>query len=204
MSNINTGTTNIPIPESAYARWRRSKKLSYMTAWKLSQPRDYRNPTPREDVLNREAVVMLSLIAAAHYFVYDLAPELSTIGVYRHAIKRNVNRVEAIITEAHRTACMMLRIGNNGRESKNYNACMDDFYRVINEHISVEPPERGYNILMAICRLVGNYVNHRIGSYDFAPAHEVAKIPALLANIPLEDFHLDNIIDRAVRPIIFR
>ncbi|MBO7315324.1 MAG: hypothetical protein J6U49_06620 [Alistipes sp.] len=38
MSNINTGTTNIPIPDNAYTRWRKSTELCYMTAWQQVQP----------------------------------------------------------------------------------------------------------------------------------------------------------------------
>lgn len=84
MSNINTGMTNIPIPDSAYARWRRCKELSYYTAWQQTQPRNYRNPTPNEEILNKEAVLMLTLIAALDYCIYDLIEEMEEVGKYRH------------------------------------------------------------------------------------------------------------------------
>lgn len=64
MSNINTGTSNIPIPDSAYARWRRGAQLRYMTQWQQCQPEAYHNPSLNEERLNKEAILMLTLIAA--------------------------------------------------------------------------------------------------------------------------------------------
>ena len=101
MSNINTGTTNIPIPDSAYARWRKSAELSYMTAWQQIQPRNYHNPTPNEEALNKEAVLMLTLIAALDYCIYDLIDEMENVGKYRHTNKRNINKAKALILHAH-------------------------------------------------------------------------------------------------------
>ena len=43
----------------------------------------------------------------------------------------------------------------------------------------------------------------RLDEYHFVPAYDVAKIPSILANIPIEDHKLDNIIDMVVRPIVF-
>lgn len=79
MSNINTGTTNIPIPDNAYTKWHKVKELDYMSHWMRVQPRNYRNPTPNEEALNKEAVLMLTLIAALDYCIYDLIEEMEGI-----------------------------------------------------------------------------------------------------------------------------
>lgn len=79
---------------------------------------------------------------------------------------------------------------------------MDAFYEAIDNCISLEAPERAYNILLAMCRNVEIY-NQRLDEYHFIPAYDVAKIPSILANIPIEDHKLDNIIDMVVRPIVF-
>lgn len=204
MSNIvSTNTTNIPLSREARmliadARLRRN----YNFVRQL--PKDYSTITPSEDKINREAVVMLTLIAAAHYFTDDLVSELSAHNIYRQVTKRAINRVEPIINTAHRRASDMLRACNQDNGYRAYNDCMDDFYHAIDEAVLLDAPERAYNIILAICRLVGNYVEQRIGAYDFAPAHDVAKIPAIIADVPVEDHHIDNIIDRVIRPIIFR
>ena len=101
MSNINTGTTNIPIPDNAYTKWRKSTELSYMTAWQQVQPRNYRNPTPNEEMLNKEAVLMLTLIAALDYCIYDLIEEMQAIGKYRFANKKHINKAKDLILHAH-------------------------------------------------------------------------------------------------------
>lgn len=193
--------TNIPISGEArmlVADSRLRRNYNFVRR----QPKDYSHITAREDRLNREAVVMLALIAAAHYFTDDLVPELSECGLYKQAYKRAINRVEPIILMAHSKATAMLKKYNQGEGYRAYNDCMDDFYHAIDEAVSLEAPERAYNIICAICRLVGDYVEHRIGPYDFAPAHDVAKIPSIIADVPIEDYKIDNIIDRVVRPII--
>ena len=62
-----------------------------MTAWQQSQPEAYRNPTPNEAQLNKQAVLMLTLIAALDFAIYDLIEEMETVGKYRHANKRSIN-----------------------------------------------------------------------------------------------------------------
>ena len=132
MSNINKGTSNVPIPDTPYTRWRRSKMLSYMTAWQQEQPKDYRNPTMLEAEQNKEAVRMLTLIASLDYFIYDLIEEMESAGKFKHAIKRNINRCKELIERAHMT--FYRRIFNyDFGGCKKYNDAMDIYYDAINE-----------------------------------------------------------------------
>lgn len=151
MSNINKATTNIPIPDSSYARWRRSAELSYMTAWQQIQPRNYRNPTPNEEALNKEAVLMLTLIAALDYCIYDLIEEMEEVGKYRHANKKNINKAKDLILYAHDLFYRnMLEIDNKG--VKQYNIASEAVYNAVQECVYLRAPERAYNIIMALIR----------------------------------------------------
>lgn len=201
MSNINTGTSNIPIPDSAYARWRRSKMLSYMTAWQQTQPKDYRNPTVDEAQLSKEAVLMLTLIAALDYFIYDLIEEMETVGKYRHLNKRNINKAKDLILHAHDKFYRNMS-GLDSNCLKQYNIASERVYNAIQECVAIPAPERAYNIVVAICRLQG-LQRLKLGEiYSYAPSVELDKIPQMLECLGIHDYNLDNIIERRVRPII--
>lgn len=165
-------------------------------------PKTLKPPTPKEYRRNQEAVVMLAYVAAAYKFYDELPKELKEAGMYRHGNKHATDRIEPILEKASRYAEDALKAANNGKASTGYYDCMDAFYEAIDNCISLEAPERAYNILMAMCRNVGIY-NQRLDEYHFVPAYDVAKIPSILGNIPIEDRQLDNIIDMVVRPIVF-
>lgn len=165
-------------------------------------PKTLKKPTPSQYRRTQEAVVMLALIAAAYMFVDELPKELEETGIYRHNNKRVAGRVEQILKKASRTAEDVLKAANNGKASTGYFDCMDAFYAKITDSIQLPPPERVYNILKAMCRLVGVY-SKKLTEYHFSQSPEVAKVPAILDQIPIHDYELDNIIDLAVRPIVF-
>ena len=203
MSNINTGTTNIPIPDNAYTKWRKSTELSYMTAWQQGQPKDYRNPTMLEDEQNKEAVRMLTLIASLDYFIYDLIDEMEAIGKYRHGNKRNINKAKDLILHAHdKFYRNMLSFDNKG--VKQYNIASEMVYKAINDCVSLDAPERAYNILMACIRLQSKQRLKLGQRYCYKPSVELDKIPAMLEGLGIHDYNLDNIIERRVRPIIMK
>lgn len=201
MSNINTGTTNIPIPDNAYTKWRKSTELSYMTAWQQVQPRNYRNPTPNEEMLNKEAVLMLTLIAALDYCIYDLIEEMEEVGKYRHGMKRNINKAKDLILHAHDLFYRnMLGIDNKG--VKQYNIASEAVYNAVQECVYLRAPERAYNIIMALIRLQSKQ-REKLGTrYRYKPSAALEKIPAMLEGLGIHDYNLDNIIEMRVRPII--
>ena len=201
MSNINKGTSNVPIPDTPYTRWRRSKMLSYMTAWQQGQPRNYRNPTHSEEMLNKEAVLMLTLIAALDYCIYDLIEEMEAVGKYRHANKKNINKAKDLILHAHDLFYRnMLEIDNKG--VKQYNIASEAVYNAVQECVCLRAPERAYNIIMALIRLQSKQ-REKLGSrYHYKPSVALEKIPAMLEGLGIHDYSLDNIIEMRVRPIV--
>ena len=98
-----TGTTNIPIPDSPVARAHKARMLHYHTAWQNCQPKPFHLPDSVEEKQNYEAVIWMTLLAALDYFIYDLIDEMEDAGKYRHANKRNINRARDIILKAHNT-----------------------------------------------------------------------------------------------------
>lgn len=203
MSNINKGTSNVPIPDTPYTRWRRSKMLSYMTAWQQGQPKDYRNPTMLEDEMNKEAVRMLTLIASLDYFIYDLIEEMEQAGKFKHTIKRNINRCKELIERAHMIFYRRLFSYEFGGCEK-YNDAMDTYYEAINECVKLEAPERAFNIIVAIVRLQAECRKRIDMRYFYQPSQDLEKIPSLLECLGIHDYKLDNIIERQVRSIKFR
>lgn len=201
MNNINTGTTNIPIPDSAYARWRKSAELSYMTAWQQIQPRTYHNPSPNEEQLNKEAILMLTLIAALDYVIYDLIDEMEEVGKYRHGNKRNINKAKDLILHAHDLFYRNM-MSFDGKGVKQYNIASEMVYKAIDECVSLDAPERAYNILVACIRLQSKQRGKLGARYAYKPSIELDKIPVMLEGLGIHDYKLDNIIERRVRPIV--
>lgn len=201
MSNINAGTTNIPIPDSAYARWRRSRELSYMTAWQQTQPEAYRNPSVDEEQLNKEAVLMLTLIAALDYCIYDLIDEMENVGKYRHANKHNINKAKALILHAHDLFYRNM-LGIDTKGVKQYNIASESVYSAIQECVSLKAPERAYNITVALIRLQSKQRAKLGQRYFYQPSAELDKIPQMLEGLGIHDYNLDNIIEMRARPII--
>lgn len=197
--NINTGTSNIPIPDSPVARAHKARMLHYHTAWQNCQPKPFHLPDSVEEKQNYEAVIWMTLLAALDYFIYDLIEEMEDAGKYRHANKRNINRARDIILKAHNT--FYKRIFNyDFGGCKQYNDAMDVYYKAINDCIALEAPERAYNIVVAICRLQAKQRGKMI-AHSFAPSLEVDKVPQMLEGLGIHDYHLDNIIEQRVRNI---
>lgn len=200
-NNMNRGTSNIPIPDNAYTKWRKSAELSYMTAWQQVQPRNYCNPTPNEEMLNKEAVLMLTLIAALDYCIYDLIEEMEEVGKYRHAMKRNINKAKDLILHAHDLFYRNM-LGIDSKGVKQYNIASEQVYEAVQGCVYLRTPERAYNIIMALVRLQAKQ-REKLGSrYHYKPSAELDKIPAMFECLGIHDYNLDNIIEMRVRPII--
>ena len=203
MSNFNNATTNLPIPDTAGVRAYKAQRLQYHTAWQQVQPRNYRNPTPNEEMLNKEAVLMLTLIAALDYCIYDLIEEMEEVGKYRHAMKRNINKAKDLILHAHDLFYRnMLGIDSEG--VKQYNIASEAVYNAVQECVYLRAPERAYNIIMALVRLQAKQ-REKLGSrYHYKPSVALEKIPAMLEGLNIHDYNLDNIIEMRVSPIVMK
>jgi hypothetical protein len=159
--------------------------------WRSTQPSE---PTEKDLEYNRKAVRMLTFIACLNYAMLDLGDELSEAGILRHAVKRRYNMAVEIVQRVHSVAYRMLtRISlQAGRE---YNDKMDETYSRIQSCVMLQPPERAYNIVLALLRLIGALNKELTCRYDFAPARELAAIPSMLSDCGIKDYGIDNILN---------
>lgn len=157
-----------------------------------------RKPTKEDEKYIPKAVRMLTFIACLNYAMLDLGDELSEAGILRHGVKRRYNMAADIVQKAHSEAYrMLIRISQQaGRE---YNDKMDHTYWVIQSCVMLKAPERSYNIVLALVRMIGSLNKELTCRYDFAPARELSKIPGMLAEAGIKDYHIDNIIDINVK-----
>ena len=68
-------------------------------------------------------------------------------------------------------------------------------YRTISGCILLEAPQRSYNIVLSLCRIISSLNGRISGRYDFNPAKPLVRIPALLECTGIEDCKIDGIIE---------
>lgn len=163
-------------------------------AWRDMQPH---KPRPEDVKYTADAIRMLNYIAALNYAMLDPEEELTAAGLFRQDVKRRVNQVSEIVRGIHERSWRMLAtISDNA--TREYNDCTDWCYRKVQGAVLLEAPERAYNIVVALCRLVEKYNKKISPCYLFHPALPIYRIPSILECIKLTDYHIDNIIDMAV------
>lgn len=168
-------------------------QLIRRTAWMNIQLLD-KGPRPEDAKYVPRAVRMLTLVACMGYAVLDLEEALSRCGKLRHEVKVRMKQVKHLTEYAHGTAFEMLHKVSD-EAARMYNDRMDETYRRIFARILLPEPEKSYNIVVALCRLIEKYNGQISGRYDFNPAKPLYKVPALIACAGIEDHHLDGIIE---------
>lgn len=169
-------------------------QLIKRTAWQNTQPR---TPSEEDKKYIPDAIKMLTLVACLNYAGIDLEEALVRRGLYRHGLKHRVKQATSVIASIHGEAYTMLcRISSlAGRQ---YNDALDKAFSDIQSAVLLtNSPEREYNILVALCRLVEVYNKRLSGRYDFYPARQIYRLPALLEGIA-HDYRIDIIIDKAI------
>lgn len=174
---------------------RQSVLLMKRTAWANVQrlERPPQMPTEDEKRLTNTAIQMLNYVACLNYAMDDLEHDLRTTGQMQGLTARCFNVSRRIIVDAHDRAYKML-VNVSRSVGREYNSAMDATWRRIDDCVLLPPPERGYNIVVALCRLVER-LNRELGMrYYFQPAKAIATIPAKLNGVKFHDYRLDNII----------
>ena len=172
-------------------------KLIKRTAWMHLQILD-RGPSEDDAKYVPAAVKMLTLVACMGYAVLDLEEALADAGKLRHLVKQRMNHIRKLTEYAHGTAFDMLR-AVNPMAARQYNDQLDWMYGRISECVLLPEPEKSYNIVASLCRLIEKYNGQVSGRYDFAPAKPMYKIPALLECAGIMDYKLDDIIEMNIK-----
>ena len=173
-------------------------KLSYRqamlmkhTAW-MNTRLLTRGPRPEDARYVPLAVRMLTLVGCLNYAMLDLESELTASGLFHHETKRRYTQAQTLVSQAH--AWSMLRKIDD-RAARQYNDKTDEAYRTISGCILLEAPQRSYNIVLSLCRIISSLNGRISGRYDFNPAKPLVRIPALLECTGIEDCKIDEIIE---------
>lgn len=178
-------------------------QLIKRTAWmnvRLQERRqmDRIKPQPADEICAAKARRGLELVACLNYVSLDLETELVDAGVFRHETKRIVREIQRIVERVHQQAWQMLNSYKDG-VGRVYNDRMDVVYNAINDAVMLPPPERSYNIMLAMVRVIDN-INQFLKprNWDFYYARELQDIIPKLRRINIEDRHLDCIIEKVI------
>ena len=163
----------------------RQAMLIKHTAW-MNTRLLARGPRPEDERYVPLAVRMLTLVGCLNYAMLDLESELTASGLFRHETKRRY-------TQAQTLWSMLRKIDD--RAARQYNDKTDEAYRTISGCILLEAPQRSYNIVLSLCRIISSLNGRISGRYDFNPAKPLVRIPALLECTGIEDCKIDGIIE---------
>lgn len=176
-------------------------------AWRNIQLKEnphLRKEQPRDRADLNTALYMLAYLGAVDMALYDLVQELTDAGLYRHAVKAQVNRIMRVVAQANGQANAILQLVNDGNRVRQYADMYEYAYNKAQEHILLEAPERAYNIVRAFARLFTqayDAVGRRTAHTYLREASQALKH----LDIPqIPDRYVDNIIERAVQIVMHK
>ena len=137
----------------------RQAMLIKHTAW-MNTRLLARGPRPEDERYVPLAVRMLTLVGCLNYAMLDLESELTASGLFHHETKRRYTQAQTLVSQAHGVAWSMLRKIDD-RAARQYNDKTDEAYRTISGCILLEAPQRSYNIVLSLCRIISS-LNGRI------------------------------------------
>lgn len=169
----------------------RQAMLIKHTAWVNMQER---KPTQADEKYVSIAVKMLLYVACLNYAMLDLEQDLGASGRLKHEVRRRFSQSQNLVFKVHGTAYGML-LNLDPRAAYQYNDRMESAYQRISDCILLAGPEKSYNVVLSLCRLIEKYNGRISGRYDFAPAKALYRIPSLLECAGIEDCKIDEIIE---------
>lgn len=180
-------------------------QLIKRTAWmnvQIETNPAFRKPRQRDHDDLIQAMYMLAYLGAIDMAIYDLIQELTDAGLYRHAIKRQINAISRTIASANGMASDILKKVNNGQRVRQYSDMFEYTYNEVQKHIPLQAPERAYNIVRALTRLF-------VKAYDavgFRTSHtylkDATEILKRLEIPQIKDYNIDGIIERNVEIVV--
>jgi hypothetical protein len=139
---------------------------------------------------------LLVYAACLNSAMIDFESSLREAGMYKHGLKRNLNRVSGLVQKI--SSALYKGVAKKISEDfcRLYNDVMEDSIFKIDGNILVKQPEKSYNIVMSLIRLTLKE-NNSIGRFKqmYITALEIA--PKML-ECGLKDYNLDIAIERAL------
>lgn len=144
---------------------------------------------------------LLLLFAALDIAITDVAQEFASAGLYRHAVKRELNAIEQIVMTTYKALYTKLQTVEKEMTRKAYDYWMVRVSDAIDNSILLTPPRRSYNIAVALARLIVKR-NDSLGRFIVAEAHPLRHVVTRLERINVvEDHHIDFIIERTIKDL---
>lgn len=156
------------------------------------------NLNEKEKELTIKAKFMLVYIACINYAMYGLEAELRVSGKYRHKVAHYFKIAQKIANDAHNWAYNMFSTGVND-VGPAYNEEFDRVWEKIDRCILLPDSEKDYNIIMALSRIVARISKEVIAMYYIPVTENITRIPSLLEGLGIEDYKVDNIIERNIK-----
>lgn len=144
---------------------------------------------------------LLLLFAALDIAITDVAQEFADAGLYRHAVKRELNAIEKIVMTTYKALYTKLQTVEKEMTRKAYDHWMVRVSDAIDDSILLAPPKRSYNIAVALARLIVKR-NDSLGRFIVAEAHPMRHVVTRLERINVvQDHHIDFIIERTIKDL---
>lgn len=144
---------------------------------------------------------LLLLFAALDIAITDVAQEFADAGLYRHAVKRELNAIEQIVMTTYKALYTKLQAVEKEMTRKAYDYWMVRVSDAIDDSILLAPPKRSYNIAVALARLIVKR-NDSLGRFIVAEAHPMRHVVTRLERINVvQDHHIDFIIERTIKDL---
>lgn len=144
---------------------------------------------------------LLLLFAALDIAITDVAQEFADAGLYRHAVKRELNAIEQIVMTTYKALYTKLQTVEKEMTRKAYDYWMVRVSDAIDDSILLAPPKRSYNIAVALARLIVKR-NDSLGRFIVAEAHPMRHVVTRLERINVvQDHHIDFIIERTIKDL---
>lgn len=144
---------------------------------------------------------LLLLFAALDIAITDVAQEFADAGLYRHAVKRELNAIEQIVMTTYKALYTKLQTVEKEMTRKAYDYWLVRVSDAIDNSILLTPPRRSYNIAVALARLIVKR-NDSLGRFIVAEAHPMRHVVTRLERINVvQDHHIDFIIERTIKDL---
>lgn len=144
---------------------------------------------------------LLLLFAALDIAITDVAQEFADAGLYRHAVKRELNAIEQIVMTTYKALYTKLQTVEKEITRKTYDYWLVRVSDAIDDSILLAPPKRSYNIAVALARLIVKR-NDSLGRFIVAEAHPLRHVVTRLERINVvQDHHIDFIIERTIKDL---
>ena len=144
---------------------------------------------------------LLLYLSSLNIVMFDIEEEYKQVGWYRQTTKKALNlaskKVREIFDDVYNTTA---RTETEKRGTTSYNAAMMDAYNVVGESVLLTPPERSYNIAMALIRIILR-LNDTLGNYEVVGVQRLRNVEKTLSELPNKptQYQLDNIITTAFK-----